>query len=243
MGPVWRRLGTKGTVIEFLDHIVPGTDNDVSETFLRLLKKQGMKFKLKTKVESAEVLPSGGAKLQIDSRDGGKPESLEADIVLVPTGNRLVHKRGILAGPRQWTNMVQRLREIRYAITADSTPGWLQANRPTSGSWMTNRAARVATQCRERQSGRGRGARTAGRRTRPVTLLPRILRHRELRVVTRHRAFSQIELAQHHGTCCGEPFNHRGRGLCHVAFAHSTPGKRWETLDVTQIFNRNRYAM
>merc|ERR1719487_1807481 len=55
MGSVWRRLGTKVTVIEFLDHIVPGTDKDVGKTFLRLLKKQGMKFKLKTAVQSAEV--------------------------------------------------------------------------------------------------------------------------------------------------------------------------------------------
>ena len=61
MGSVWRRLGTKVTVIEFLDHIVPGTDKDVGKTFLRLLKKQGMKFKLKTAVQSAEVAEEGVA--------------------------------------------------------------------------------------------------------------------------------------------------------------------------------------
>ena len=61
MGSVWRRLGTKVTVIDFLDHIVPGTDKDVGKTFLRLLKKQGMKFKLKTAVQSAEVAEEGVA--------------------------------------------------------------------------------------------------------------------------------------------------------------------------------------
>lgn len=51
MGSVWRRLGTEVTVVEFLDSITPGLDKDVAKNFLRILKKQGMKFKLKTKVK------------------------------------------------------------------------------------------------------------------------------------------------------------------------------------------------
>ena len=50
MGSVWRRLGTEVHVIEFLDNIIPGTDLEITKAFLRTLKKQGMKFKLKTKV-------------------------------------------------------------------------------------------------------------------------------------------------------------------------------------------------
>ena len=61
-------------------------DKETATALLRIFKKQGMKFKLSTKVNSASVLPGGGAKLEIDSRDGGKPETIEADIVLVSTG-------------------------------------------------------------------------------------------------------------------------------------------------------------
>jgi len=86
MGSVWRRLGTEVTVVEFMDGIGGPMDAEIAKTLLRIFKKQGMKFKLSTKVNKAEVLPSGGAKLEIDSRDGGKPETIEADIVLVSTG-------------------------------------------------------------------------------------------------------------------------------------------------------------
>ena len=86
MGSVWRRLGAEVTVVEFMDNIGGPMDAEMSKTLLRIFKKQGMKFKLSTKVNSAEVLPSGGAKLEIDAKDGGKPETLETDIVLVSTG-------------------------------------------------------------------------------------------------------------------------------------------------------------
>ena len=61
-------------------------DKEMATTLLRVFKKQGMKFKLSTKVNSAAVLPTGGAKLEIDSVKGDKPETIEADIVLVSTG-------------------------------------------------------------------------------------------------------------------------------------------------------------
>ena len=53
MGSVWRRLGSKVTVVEFLDRITPGMDGEVSKQFQRVLKKQGMDFRLKTKVTGA----------------------------------------------------------------------------------------------------------------------------------------------------------------------------------------------
>merc|ERR1711924_409344 len=87
MGSVWRRLGTKVTVIEFLDHIVPGTDKDVGKTFLRLLKKQGMKFKLKTAVQSAEVAEEGVALTHAPAK-GGDATTDHFDVVLVATGRR-----------------------------------------------------------------------------------------------------------------------------------------------------------
>ena len=91
MGSVWRRLGTKVTVIEFLDHIVPGTDKDVGKTFLRLLKKQGMKFKLKTKVTSSELQDNGKVKLTMEPSKGGDAKEDEFDVVLteVPADKKI----------------------------------------------------------------------------------------------------------------------------------------------------------
>ena len=77
---------TEVTVVEFMDGIGGPMDSEISKSLLRIFKKQGMKFKLSTKVNSAEALPGGGAKLQIDSVKGGKAEEMDADIVLVSTG-------------------------------------------------------------------------------------------------------------------------------------------------------------
>tara|TARA_B110001452_G_scaffold244910_1_gene229248 strand:- start:927 stop:2411 length:1485 start_codon:yes stop_codon:yes gene_type:complete len=86
MGSVWRRLGTEVTVVEFLDHITPGIDSEIATTFERVLKKQGMKFKKKTKVTGATVNAGGGASLSVEPVEGGAGETLEADIVLLSTG-------------------------------------------------------------------------------------------------------------------------------------------------------------
>jgi len=86
MGSVWRRLGADVTVVEFLDRITPGMDTEIATNLQRIFKKQGMKFKMKTKVMSASVNPSGGATLVTEPVKGGEPENIEADIVLVSTG-------------------------------------------------------------------------------------------------------------------------------------------------------------
>ncbi|RYG62826.1 dihydrolipoyl dehydrogenase, partial [archaeon] len=59
MGSVWRRLGTEVTVVEFLDTITPGIDKEMSTQFLKILKKQGMKFQLSTKVTGTQVTDAG----------------------------------------------------------------------------------------------------------------------------------------------------------------------------------------
>ncbi|KAI2779315.1 dihydrolipoyl dehydrogenase mitochondrial precursor [Daldinia loculata] len=88
MGSVWSRLGAKVTVVEFLDQIGgPGMDTQVAKEAQKLLKKQGIEFKLGTKVVSGENT-GDNVKLQVDSAKGGKPESLEADVVLVAIGRR-----------------------------------------------------------------------------------------------------------------------------------------------------------
>ena len=87
MGSVWRRLGAEVTVVEFLDRITPGMDNELAKNFQRTLKKQGVNFKLSTKVMGAEVKPDGsGATLSVEPVAGGEAETLEADVVLVSTG-------------------------------------------------------------------------------------------------------------------------------------------------------------
>ena len=87
MGSVWRRLGAKVTVIEFLDRITPGMDGEVSKQFQRVLKKQGMEFKLKTKVTGAKTDKSG-VTLTVEPSGGGDAEEIAYDVVLVSVGRR-----------------------------------------------------------------------------------------------------------------------------------------------------------
>ena len=87
LGSVWRRLGAKVTVVEYLDQILPGMDGDVRKEANKILKKQGMEFKLKTKVTKAEV-KGKKAVLTLEPAAGGDAETLEADVVLVSIGRR-----------------------------------------------------------------------------------------------------------------------------------------------------------
>lgn len=76
MGSVWSRLGSKVTVVEFLDQIGgPGMDTEISKASLKILKKQGLNFKLSTKVISGDTT-GDKVKLELDSAKGGKPESV-----------------------------------------------------------------------------------------------------------------------------------------------------------------------
>ncbi|TXH37703.1 MAG: dihydrolipoyl dehydrogenase [Rhodospirillaceae bacterium] len=87
MGSVWLRLGAKVTVVEFLDRIVPSIDTEVSTQFQRVLTKQGMTFKLGTKVTSAKSA-KGKVTLSLEPAKGGAKEELVADAVLVAIGRK-----------------------------------------------------------------------------------------------------------------------------------------------------------
>ncbi len=87
MGSVWRRLGSDVTVIEFLDRITPTMDGDVAKEFQKLLKRQGMTFRLGTKVTGVEATKNG-LKVQVEPADGGTGETVECDVVLVAVGRR-----------------------------------------------------------------------------------------------------------------------------------------------------------
>jgi dihydrolipoamide dehydrogenase len=87
LGSVWRRLGSAVTVVEFLDRLVPGMDTEIGKSFERVLSKQGVKFRLKTKVTGAQVT-GDGVSLTLEPSAGGAAETLQADVVLVAIGRR-----------------------------------------------------------------------------------------------------------------------------------------------------------
>ena len=87
LGSVWRRLGAEVTVVEYLDRITPGMDADVAVAFQRALTKQGMKFKLGTKVTAAKT-GKDGVELTVEPAKGGEAETLKGDVVLVAIGRR-----------------------------------------------------------------------------------------------------------------------------------------------------------
>ena len=86
LGSVWRRLGSEVTVVEYLDRVLPGMDGEVGKQFQRILTKQGIAFKLSTKVTGVEVGKKGGAAVTVEPAAGGTAETLQADVVLVCIG-------------------------------------------------------------------------------------------------------------------------------------------------------------
>jgi dihydrolipoamide dehydrogenase len=87
LGSVWRRLGAKVTCVEYLDQILPGFDGEVRKEANKIFKKQGIEFKLGTKVTGVTV--SGDkATLSIEPAAGGEAQTIEADAVLVSIGRR-----------------------------------------------------------------------------------------------------------------------------------------------------------
>jgi dihydrolipoamide dehydrogenase len=87
LGSVWRRLGAEVTIVEYLDHILPGIDGEVARTFHRIQEKQGLVFKLSSKVAAVDA--SGKSlKVKVEPVAGGAAEAIEADTVLVAIGRR-----------------------------------------------------------------------------------------------------------------------------------------------------------
>ena len=93
LGSVWRRLGAEVMIVEFLDHILPGIDGEVARQFHRMLEKQGLTFKLSSKVTAVDT--SGKTlKVKVEPAAGGVAETLEADVVLVAIG-RVPYTEGL----------------------------------------------------------------------------------------------------------------------------------------------------
>jgi dihydrolipoamide dehydrogenase len=93
LGSVWARLGSKVTVIEYLDRILPGMDGETAKNFQRILTKQGFEFKLGSKVTGIETGKSG-AKVSVEPAAGGTAEVIAADKVLVAVG-RVPYTEGL----------------------------------------------------------------------------------------------------------------------------------------------------
>ncbi len=93
LGSVWRRLGSQVTVVEFLDGVLPGMDGEVRRQAQRLFERQGMTFKLSSKVTAVD---KSGPRLQasIEPAKGGAAETIEADVVLVAVG-RVSYTEGL----------------------------------------------------------------------------------------------------------------------------------------------------
>ncbi|TMJ30307.1 MAG: dihydrolipoyl dehydrogenase [Alphaproteobacteria bacterium] len=93
LGSVWRRLGSEVLVVEFLDRILPGIDAEVGKQFQRMLERQGMTFKLSSKLTAVD---DSGKKLKakVEPVAGGAAETVEADAVLVAIG-RVPYTEGL----------------------------------------------------------------------------------------------------------------------------------------------------
>ncbi|MGV2979663.1 dihydrolipoyl dehydrogenase [Camelimonas sp. ID_303_24] len=87
LGSVWRRLGAEVEVIEFLDRILPGMDEEVAKQAQRLFQKQGVKFRLGAKVTGAKATAKG-VTLTVEPAAGGEAEQVQADVVLVAIGRK-----------------------------------------------------------------------------------------------------------------------------------------------------------
>ena len=95
LSSVWSRLGSKVTVVEFLDHIIPGMDKDISTEFLKILSKQGIDFKLDSKVGDVKIL---NKKVIVDftNNKSAKRERIECDKVLIAVGRKPLINEDIL---------------------------------------------------------------------------------------------------------------------------------------------------
>jgi dihydrolipoamide dehydrogenase len=86
MGSVWSRLGAEVHVIEFLDHIIPGMDKEISKEFIKILEKQGINFHLETKVNS--IKKNNNTANVLTTSKNGKKINFDCDVVLISVGRK-----------------------------------------------------------------------------------------------------------------------------------------------------------
>ncbi|MCT7664280.1 dihydrolipoyl dehydrogenase [Shinella kummerowiae] len=144
LGQIWSRVGSKVTVVEYLDRILPGIDGEVAKTAQRILARHGTGFKLNTAVK-AVTRTGETAAVEIENRTSGSVETLEADAVLVAIGRR----------PRSAGLGLEALgvqRDARGFITVDaqfrtSVPGILAIGDVVPGPMLAHKAEEDAAAC------------------------------------------------------------------------------------------------
>ncbi|HEY7580792.1 MAG TPA: dihydrolipoyl dehydrogenase [Acetobacteraceae bacterium] len=147
LGSVWRRLGAGVTVVEFLDRIVPTMDGEICKAFERILARQGMKFRLGTKVTGARK-GNDGVTLSIEPAKGGAAEELKADIVLLSIGRRPV-TNGVGAG----VELDERGRIRTDAHYATNVPGVYAIGDAIAGPMLAHKAEEEGVAVAERLAG------------------------------------------------------------------------------------------
>ncbi len=136
LGSVWRRLGAKVTCIEFLDQILPGFDGDIRKEANKIFKKQGIEFRLSSKVTGVAVSDKT-ATVTVEPAAGGAAETIEADCVLVSIGRRpnteglSLEKAGLNANGRGQIEIDHRFQTAVPGIWAigDVVPGPMLAHK------------------------------------------------------------------------------------------------------------------
>ena len=150
LGSVWRRLGSEVTVVEFLDRIAPGIDDEITKHFQRALQKQGLKFKLGSKVTKAESGGSG-VSLTVEPAKGGTAETLQADIVLVAIG-----RRPYVAGlglDKAGVKLSKRGRIVVDGHFQTSVPGIYAIGDVIDGPMLAHKASEDGVACAETLAG------------------------------------------------------------------------------------------
>jgi dihydrolipoamide dehydrogenase len=150
LGSVWRRLGADVTVVEFLDRLVPGMDGEVGKAFERVLSKQGIKFRLSTKVTGAST-GNDGVTLTLEPAKGGASEPLKADIVLVAIGRRPAHRD--LGIEDAGVALDERGRVMVDAHYATNVPGIYAIGDVIAGPMLAHKAEEEGVALAERLAG------------------------------------------------------------------------------------------
>jgi dihydrolipoamide dehydrogenase len=145
LGSVWRRLGTKVTVVEYLDRITPGLDAETAKTLQRSLTRQGMSFKLGAKVTGAKT-SDAGVELTFEPVAGGAAQTLAADYVLLAIGRRPITE-GL--GLEAAGVAVDKRGFIETSHFATNVPGVFAIGDVTHGPMLAHKAEDEAVACIE----------------------------------------------------------------------------------------------
>ena len=150
LGSVWKRLGAEVTVIEYLDRLVPGMDAEIAKTFERVLGKQGIKFRLGTKVTSARK-GNEGVTLTVEPAKGGPAEQILADVVLVSLGRRAY--TGGLGLAEAGVNLDDRGRVVVDTHYDTNVPGIHAIGDVIAGPMLAHKAEEEGVALAERMAG------------------------------------------------------------------------------------------